>query len=422
MRRRRVAIVVHAIFPGDPRVRRQSDALLDAGYEVDVICLRQPGEAAQEHHGALRIVRQPLNRTFVGFAGHIVEYAAFTALAGWRLAREHRHRRYDVVQVATVPDFLAFAALPQKLAGVPLLLDLHEDMPEFFRDRFARPVLRPLVPVVEATSRWSAAVADHVITVHEPLRQLSINRGVPPYRIDVVMNSADGRLFDPAQHERRPFMADGLLRLVHHSNFQRIYGLDRAIEGLALLPPDLPWRLDVYGDGPWRPRIEAAIAGTGTTARVTLHGRVPMDHLPGLLASADVGLVPSLDEPYLRYSLSTKLLEYAAMGVPIVATDLATFRHHFTDAAIRYVPGGEPAALAEVLMELVADPAGTAAMGLEARRQAAAYDWERQKETYLEVVDGLIRVRRRGRRRRDMTDGVGSDADHGAIGPFGFGR
>ena len=69
-----MAIVVHAIYPGDPRVRRQSDALTDAGYEVDVFALRQPGEAADETDGAQRIVRLPLNRLFSGFAGHLAEY------------------------------------------------------------------------------------------------------------------------------------------------------------------------------------------------------------------------------------------------------------------------------------------------------------------------------------------------------------
>jgi glycosyltransferase involved in cell wall biosynthesis len=390
MTARRVAIVVHAVFPGDPRVRRQSDALIEAGHQVDIFCLRQPGEEAEERDGARRIVRLPLNRTFIGFAGHLAEYLAFTAMAGWTLAREHRRRRYDLVQVATVPDFLAFAALPEKLAGVPLLLDLHEDMPEFFRDRFAAPLLRPLVPIVTATARASAAVADHLITVHEPLRQLSVERGVPPEKIDVVMNSADGRLFDPTRHERRPFMVDGILRLIHHSNFQRIYGLDGAIEGLARIRPDLDWRLDVYGDGPWRPQIEAAIGRTGTAARVTLHGRVPMDDLPALLAGADIGLVPSIDEPYLDYSLSTKLLEYAAMGVPIVATDLATFRHHFTDAAIRFVPGADPLGLAAAIEGLAADPRGAMAMGQRAQSEAAAYDWERQKAVYRSIVDRLV--------------------------------
>jgi glycosyltransferase involved in cell wall biosynthesis len=386
----RVAIVVHAIFPGDPRVRRQSDALMDAGYEVDVIALRQPGEAAEERDGALRIVRQPINRSFVGFAGHIAEYVAFTAMAALTLAREHRSRRYDLVQVATVPDFLSFAAIPERLAGVPLLLDLHEDMPEFFRDRFTHPLVRPLLPIVDVATRASAALADRLITVHEPLRQLSIARGVAPERISVVMNGADGRLFDPERYGRRPFMADGELRLIHHSNLQRIYGLDRAIHGLALLPPRLRWRLDVYGDGPWRDPIERAVAESRTADRVTLHGRVSIDDLPAFLAAADIGLVPSLKEPYLEYSLSTKLLELAAMGVPTIASDLATFRHHFTDAALHYVPGGQPAAVARAVEALVGDPAATVAMGEEARRQAEPYGWEAQRDRYVALVEGLV--------------------------------
>lgn len=383
---RRVAILVHAVVPGDPRVRRQSDALTDAGYEVDIFCLRQEGQPAEELDGRVRVIRLPIDRGVMGFLRHLAEYLAFTTLATFRLAREHRARRYDLVQVATVPDFLAVAAMPPKLAGTPLLLDLHEDMPEFFRDRFRSLLLRPLVPVVGAVARGAAAVADEIITVHEPLRRLSIERGVEPDRIGVVMNSADARLFDPTGHERRPFMADGTLRLIHHSNFQRIYGLDVAITGLAGVRPDIDWRLDVYGDGPWRPEIEAAIERTGAGDRICLHGRVPMDDLPGLLANADIGLVPSLAEPYLEYSLSTKLLEYAAMGVPVIASDLATFRHHFTDAAVRFVPGSDPDAIARAVEERVADPAGTVAMGEEIRRQATAYDWEVQKVRYLEIV------------------------------------
>lgn len=383
-------MVVHAVYPGDPRVRRQSDALIEAGYEVDVLCLRGPGEVPEEANGPMRIVRLPVNRAFTGFAGHMAEYLAFAGLAAVRLTREHRRRRYALVQVATVPDFLAFSAFPVRLSGVPLLLDLHEDMPEFFRDRFTHPLLRPFMPLVTGSARAAAAASTELITVHEPLRQLSIARGVPPEKIHVVMNSADTRLFDPSRHPRRGFMEDGELRLIHHSNFQRIYGLDIAVEALALIDPaELPHRLDVYGDGPFRPQVEAAIARTDTAARVHLNGRVPMDDLPGLLAGSDIGLVPSRPEPYLQYSLSTKLLEYAAMGVPIIASDLATFRAHFSDAAIRFVPGGDPAALATAMRELAADPTGAARLGAEAHRQAAGYAWQAQARTYLEIVDRL---------------------------------
>ena len=146
----------------------------------------------------------------------------------------------------------------------------------------------------------------------------------------------------------------------------------------------------MYGDGPWRPAIENAIDRTGTGDRVTLHGRVEMDDLPGILAASDLGLVPSLPEPYLEYSLSTKLLEYAAMGVPIVASDLATFRHHFSDEAIRFVPGGDPDALARAIEGLVDDPDRAVAIGQQAQRQAAAYDWEVQKSRYVAIVDRLV--------------------------------
>jgi glycosyltransferase involved in cell wall biosynthesis len=385
----RVAMVAHAAYPGDPRLRRQIDALTGAGNQVDLFCLRRPGEASAEAEGSLRILRLPVYRAFSGFAGHMAEYLAFAGLAAVQLARAHRRRHYRLVQVATLPDFLAFAAAPLKLSGVPLLLDLHEDMPEFFRDRFAHAGLRPFAPAVTIAARASAGIADELITVHEPLRQLSIARGVDPDRISVVMNSADADLFDAARYPRRPFMDDGELRLIHHSNLQRIYGVETVIEAIAGLGDSLSARLDVYGDGPYRAELEAIVARSGTADRVRLNGPVPIDALPGLIAAADVGVVPSLPEPYMQLSLSTKLLEYAAMGIPIVASDLATFRAHFTAEAIRYVPGGDAEALAAAFRALAADPVGTARMGAEAHRQAAAYEWAEQARRYLAIVERL---------------------------------
>lgn len=385
----RVAIVAHAAYPGDPRIRRQTDALIAAGHRVDLFCLRRPGEASEERTAGMRIFRLPVHRAFSGFAGHMAEYLAFAGMAAVRLTREHRRRAYRLVQVATLPDFLAFAAAPLKIGGVPLLLDLHEDMPEFFRDRFAHPALRHLMPAVTAAARASAGMADELITVHEPLRQLSIARGVAPEKISVVMNSADTELFDPTRYPRRPFMEDGELRLIHHSNLQRVYGLPVLIEAVARLDETLPVRLDVYGDGPYRPELEAVVARTGTADRVRLNGPVAIDELPALIAAADVGVVPSLPEPYMHYSLSTKLLEYAAMGIPIVASDLSTFRAHFTDEAIRFVPGGDPAALAAALQSLAADPVATARLGAEAHRQAAQYEWADQARRYIEIVERL---------------------------------
>ncbi|MDQ5839981.1 MAG: glycosyltransferase [Chloroflexota bacterium] len=386
----RVALVAHASLPDDTRVRRQAEALRDAGYDVDLFGLRDPGQPEVEDWRGLRIIRLPVRRAFTGFAGHLAEYLAFASLVSVRLAVEHRRQRYRMVQVATLPDFLVFAALPVRLTGVPLLLDLHEDMPAFFRDRFSSPGLRPLVTLVTAAARASAAVADAIIAVHEPLRQLAIARGVPAHRISVVMDSADERIFEPTRHARRAFMADGRLRLIHHSNLQRIYGLDLAVEAVSLLDPALDAHLDVFGDGPFRRQIEAAIARHAVGDRVTLHGRVPQDDLPAVLAAADIGLVPTRPEPYMEYSLSTKLIEYVAMGVPVIASDLRTFRSHFDGAAIRFVPGGDPQALAQAIGTMASDPSAATSQAGEARRQAVPYAWAVQSAHYLAVVEGLL--------------------------------
>jgi glycosyltransferase involved in cell wall biosynthesis len=276
---------------------------------------------------------------------------------------------------------------------VPLLLDLHEDMPSFFADRFAAPLLRPLRPVIGGVARASAGMADHLLTVHEPLRALAVARGVSPAKISVVMNGPDERLFDASRQRRRSFMSDGAVRLVHHSSVQRIYGLEVAIDAIAQLRERTdapPVHLDVFGDGPYLPQIEASIARRQVADRVVLRGRVPMDELPALLAAADAGLVPSLPEPYLQLSLSTKLLELVAMGVPVIASDLATFRLHLDDEAVRYVPGGDPDALAGAILELIADPTAASARATEARRQAIGYAWGAQAPVYLEVVERLI--------------------------------
>jgi glycosyltransferase involved in cell wall biosynthesis len=249
-------------------------------------------------------------------------------------------------------------------------------------------------PVIRGVARASAAMADAVITVHEPLRELALARGLAPDKINVVMNSPDDRIFDPSGQARRTFMEDGELRLIHHSSLQRIYGLEVALRAVAAIGERVRLRLDVYGDGPYRPQIEETIAALGLGDRVELHGRVAMDELPRLLAGSDVALVPSLPEPYLQLSLSTKLLEAVAMGVPVIASDLATFRAHFSPDAIRYVPGGDPIALASAITDLADNPGRAAALAEEAREQARPYAWPVQAARYLEVVDRLVTRRR----------------------------
>lgn len=401
-RARRIAIVGHSAIPHDPRLAKQAAALVAAGFEVDVFGLREPGQLKEEQRDGVRLVRLPVHRRWHGLAGHLAEYAAFTGLAVLAVAREHRNRRYDLVQIAAPPDFLVAAGMPIRWTGVPVILDLHEDMPAMFRDRFAARGLDRLTAVVEAVTRASATMADDVLICHAGVTDSTAERGTPRDRIHVVMNGADDTVFDPARYPSREFMADGVLRLMHHSSFHEIYGADVAVEAVSLLGDRLPVRLDIYGEGPFRSEIEAAVARFGAEDRVTVHGRVPLAELPALIAASDIGLVPSRPYPYGELLLSTKLLEYATMGIPTIASDLAMYRHHLPPDGVRYVAPGDASAFARGVEELVADPAEASARGERARAVARRYAWSAQAARYVEVVNASIARSSRGRSPRGV--------------------
>ncbi len=130
-------MIVHSYYDEDPRVRREAEALVAAGHDVDVFALRRPTDDAEGTLSGVRLRRHDVQRhQGAGVGVYLREYLSFLVRSSWSLIREHRRRRYGLVQVHSLPDFLAFAALPLRLTGVPLLLDLHEAMPEFFRSRF----------------------------------------------------------------------------------------------------------------------------------------------------------------------------------------------------------------------------------------------------------------------------------------------
>ena len=159
-----MAIVTHSVVEEDPRVRREAEALV-AG-RLGGRRLRAPPARRRRHAGAGRGV------TFAGStsgatrapasATYLVEYLAFLVRAAWALDPGPPPAALRARPGPPLPDFLVFAALPLRLAGVPVILDLHEAMPEFFRSRFPRaanPVAYRLLRLQERVSIGLARAA-----------------------------------------------------------------------------------------------------------------------------------------------------------------------------------------------------------------------------------------------------------------------
>ena len=391
-------MIVHAYYEEDPRVRREAESLLAAGWEVDVFALQHPGDPATGVIEGVNLRRLPVRRhQGAGLPVYLMEYGIFLVRAMFAATKAHRRRRYGLVQVHSLPDYLVFAALPLKMVGVPVLLDLHEAMPEFFRGRFpkaANPISYKLLLFQE---RASIALANELLTVNEPLAERLRKRGADPDRLTVVMNSPDLRLFSPSGHPRREFMADGVLRLVYAGAITPTYELDVVLRAVAALRRDRPALKVVatlYGRGDAEDALKALAAELGIADCLEMPGRIPIDTVAAAIAGADIGIAATRLDAYSEVSLSTKVLEYGAMEKPVAATRLPTVELYFGQDTLSLYEPGDAESLAGVILHLIDDPTDRRERVASTAARVGELSWAHQAEAYHAVVNRLSRPRR----------------------------
>jgi glycosyltransferase involved in cell wall biosynthesis len=388
-------MLTHSYYEEDPRVRREAESLVAAGRPVDVFALRRADDPVESVVEGVRVRHLDVQRhQGASLPVYLAEYAAFFLRAGWAVTRAHVRRRYALVQVHTLPDFLALAVLPLRAAGVPILLDLHEAMPEFFRSRFPRASNPLTYRALLLQERLSIAAATHAITVNETLAERLRGLGAPRDKVDVVINSPSLARFDPARHPRRTFAEDGRVRLIYAGALTPTYEVDVAIEALATLAarrPDIDVALDLYGRGDSEAALRRLAADLAVDDRVAFHGRIPLEDVPAAIGRADVGLAPTRWSEFTDASISTKIFEYGAMGKPVVASRLPLVVSTFPVGSVRTYAPGDASGFAAQVESLVDDPLAREASVAKAAGVIRSLAWEREAERYVALVDRLAR-------------------------------
>jgi glycosyltransferase involved in cell wall biosynthesis len=386
-------MIVHAYYEEDPRVRRQAETLEAAGRPVRVIGLRRPGDPVDSELGGVRIRHLDVERhQGAGVGTYIGEYLSFFVRAMWAAVRLHRSERFGVAQVHSPPDLLVFATLPLRLLGVPVILDLHEAMPEFFRMRFPS-VRNPLVHrLLRLQERASIAFASRTITVTDAMRDRLVRLGHRPDSIDVIINSPSLARFDAGSYRSRPFREDGRLRLVYTGALTPTYELDVALHAVATVHArrrDLDVVLDLYGRGDSEGSLRALADTLGIADRIVFHGRIPIDDVPAALASADIGLAPTRLDRFTELTVSGKVYEYAAMLKPVVASRLPTIEKDFPYPTVRTYASGDAIGMAAEIIDLADDAEGRARSVADAASVVDRLAWDAVGEAYVALVDSL---------------------------------
>ncbi len=393
--RKRHGMVVHAYYPlGETRVEREAQALIRHGYAVDVICLRDEGEPAVETIEEVSVYRLPVKRSKRrGMAVQLLEYLAFFFLAFAKLVGLHWRQRYRVVQVHNLPDFLVFAALGPKLMGARLILDLHDLMPEFYASRFGRGLDSWPVRLVIWQEQLSCRFANHVITVSEHWRQTLIKRGVPAHKCSVVMNVADESIFQWSDDYASRSHDPSQLRLIYHGTIVQRYGLDLAIQAVHQVRHEIPGiHLTILGKGEAVAALMQMVQALNLNDCVTIHDELrPAQELPEIIRAADLGIVPYRNDPFTDGLLPTKLMEYAALGLPAIAARTTAIEAYFGNTMAELFEPGDVNDLARCLRALYQAPGRLAELSQGCRKFNEQYNWTSQAAGYAQLVDRLAR-------------------------------
>lgn len=386
----RICVIRQGWYPLDPRVRREVDGLLRAGHEVDIICLRHADDPIRQGDGRLRVLRLPFPQRRGGAIRYVLQYAFFLALAAMIVSALHLRRRYDVVQVNTLPDPLVFAALVPKLLGARVLLDLHECMPEFFATKFGASTDHPGVRMVARAEQASIRFADFAITCTEQMREAFVDRGADAAKIGVIHNAAEEETWDRERFPPRP-REDGRFTLICHGSVEARYGLDTTIRAVAVLRDEIPeLRLQIYGEGSEVEPLKALAAELGVTDRVWFSEHyVPMPELVAAVARADGGVVAMKRDEFRDLTHCNKMYDLIAMRRPVVTSWTRSVAAYFSDDALLFFESDDEHDLARAIRELHGDPERAERLVARAAEELEPYRWPRQRAAYQGYVAEL---------------------------------
>jgi glycosyltransferase involved in cell wall biosynthesis len=387
-------MVAYTDYRTDTRVRREAEALAARGDCVTVISLAPSGQTRFNRMNGVRLKPVKVTRYRGSSAWmYLASYLVFFIRASFRLAVLHIRLPFHVVQVHTLPDFMVFTAIVPKFLGARVILDVHDLMPELYRSKFSLEERHPLIRLITWVERASVAFADRAIAVNKVQMEALVRHGNPVSKFTVLMNLPDPALFSRVREAPIHPHGNGL-KMIYHGTVSHRHGLQVLVKTMAILQAELEGlELHIIGDGDALPPLVRLVEGLGLSGRVRIScGFFPPEEIVPLIRAADVGVAPTLVDAFTCYMLPVKLLEYVALGLPVICTRTWTLEAYFEDRMVSYFRSGDLQDLAGKIRELYWNPKKRMDICTHAERFNWEYNWEQHKILYFNLVDDLCRA------------------------------
>ncbi len=398
---RKVLIIVQNLpVPFDRRVWQEARELRANGYQVAVICPVGRGHQARyQYLEGIHIYRHPLPVEGNGCWGYLLEYGASLFWEFVLTCKVLRRHGFDAIHACNPPDnIFLIAGLFKLFAGKRFLFDHHDINPELYEAKFGRRGL--LYKLMLLWERLTFAVADVSIATNESYRRIALERGrMAPEDVFVVRSGPSLERMKmvtpvPQLRKNRRFLV-GYVGVMGQQE-----GIHYLIDAVHHIVRELG-RTDVQfvlvGGGPALEEMQRRVRDRGLTEYIDFTGRVPDRTLLEVLNTADVCVNPDEANAMNDKSTMNKIMEYMALGKPIVQFDLTEGRFSAQQASV-YAKPNDAVDLARQIVALLDDPIKRAAMGRFGRQRVEnELAWPYEAPKLLSAYERLFQSQPRTR-------------------------
>jgi glycosyltransferase involved in cell wall biosynthesis len=384
-----VCMLAYTFYDSDNRVRRYAEALARRGDRVDAIVLRQHDKSSHEIVNGVNVYRiQGRIRNEQSPFGYLIKLLLFFMRSFFTVTARHLKTRYDVIHVHSVPDFEVFATTIAKMTGARIILDLHDLVPELYASKFRLAERSHLFRLLLLVERASIAWSDYVISANHLWYDKLTARAVSPDKCTAIINYPDPYIFYN-RPRTRPLTSDFLM--CYPGTLNSHQGLDLAIEVVAALRNVAPnLKLLIIGDGPEREKLKAMIDRAELGDRIRMEGLIPMESVAAIMANVDLGIVPKRSNSFGNEAFSTKIMEFMAMGVPVLISKTRIDQYYFDDSLVQFFESDNVADLAAKILNLMEDAPRREQLRSAGTQFISKNNWHVRKHQYFELVDTLV--------------------------------
>lgn len=380
-------MLAYTFYESDTRVRRYAESLAKRGDKVDVIALRRNSQLKYELINGVNVYRiQKRENNEKWKVSYLFRLLKFFLLSALFVGKKSVSSPYNIVHVHSVPDFEVFAAIIPKLMGARIILDIHDIVPEFYVSKFKvsdKSVVFKLLLLIE---KISSAFSDHVIIANHIWEKTITSRSVGKEKCTTLINYPDLSIFKKSTNEK----SDDKFIIMYPGTLNWHQGLDIAIRAFPLIKDKAPnAELHIYGEGPSKELLINLIDELNLGDRVFLKEILPLEKISKIMSNAHLGIVPKRASSFGNEAFSTKILEFMALGVPVLIANTKIDRHYFNDSIVKFFKAEDEKDLAEAMLLLIKDKELRKRLVMNANKFIMENNWAVKEAEYYKLVDNL---------------------------------